>query len=146
MTARQHSAAGVAFGRPDRRQGYRVDPDFQIRFRTLLLAFAVLVMVAVAALALGVRFVVANPQALPVGAWVPGVLFGVAVGIVALSFHLADRISHRYCGPIRRITATLETVQQGGRVRPIELRRSDELRELAEAVNATLRSLGALED
>jgi hypothetical protein len=146
MTTRQHAEAGLRFERPNRRGGYRIDPGFQTRFRTTLLAFAVLIMVAVSALALGVRWLVAHPGAMPTSAWVPAALFAVAVAIVAVSFRLADRISHRYCGPIRRITNTLEAARRGERPRPIQLRVNDEFRELAETVNATLRSLGALGD
>ncbi|HKJ25243.1 MAG TPA: hypothetical protein VKB65_10505 [Myxococcota bacterium] len=149
MAARQHAAdgqVGLLFDRPDRRRGYRVDPGFQTRFRTTLLAFAVLIMLAVALLAFAVRFVVDHPAALPTSIWVPLGLFGLAVAIVALSFHLADRISHRYCGPVRRISATLEAARRGERPRSVQLRRNDEFHELAETVNATLRSLGVLGD
>lgn len=149
MTARQHAVqgqTGLRFERPDRRRGYRVDPGFQTRFRTTLLGFAVMIIMAVALLTFAVRWVVDHPASVPTSPWVPAAAFGVSVAIVALSFRLADRISHRYCGPVRRISATLEAAQRGERPRPIHLRQSDEFQELATAVNATLRSLGVMDD
>jgi hypothetical protein len=148
MSARQHAAEGqigLVLDRPERRQGYRIDPAFQTRFRTTLVAFAVLIMLAVALLAFAVRWVVDHPAALPTSPWVPGAFFAAAVAIVAVSFRLADRISHRYCGPVHRIAATLEAARRGERPRPIQLRRNDEFHDLAERINATLRSLGAMD-
>jgi len=149
MTTRSHAdllQVDVLARRPDRRQGFRIDPDFQTRFRTVLLASSVLTLVVVAGLGMGVHWAASHPDSLPTSPWVPFVLFGVAPLVVLGLFHLSDRISHRYCGPIRRISDTLEAVRRGERTRPIQLRQKDEFHELAESVNAALRSLGALED
>jgi len=148
MTSRQHAVRtrlGMLLWRADRRRGHRIDPGFQTRFRTLLLAFSVLILLAVGLLATSVRWVVENPDAVPTSPWVPGGLFALALGIGLAIFRLSDRISHRFCGPVARICGTLEAVQRGERPAEIRLRKGDELHELAEAVNTTLRRLGALD-
>jgi hypothetical protein len=48
--------------------------------------------------------------------------------------------SHRFCGPVYRILKELEAVRRGERPGPIRLRRSDEFRELAQALNATFEA------
>lgn len=148
MTSQQRAARmhlGLLFGRPDRRRGYRIDAAFQTRFRTMMLTFSVLILIAVALLVTGVLYVVQNPESVPTSLWVPGSLFALALGIGLSIFYVSDRISHRYCGPIRRISNTLEAVQRGERPAAIHLRRTDEFQEFAAAINATLSKLGALD-
>lgn len=136
----------AAWRRRDRRRGYRIDPVFQSRFRVRMLAFSVGILLMTAILARGVVFAVENPAALPVSPWVPGSLLVLVLAIGGAIFHLSDRLSHRYCGPVHRITRTLEAVQRGERPRPIRLRKGDEFQDLAATLNDTLRGLGALDE
>jgi hypothetical protein len=148
MTSRQdaiRTQLGLFLRRADRRRGHRLDPAFQTRFRTMLLAFSALILVAAGLLATGVRYVIENPDTVPTSAWVPGTFIALALCIGVAILRLSDRISHRFCGPIRRICATLEAVQRGERPPAIRLRKGDEFQELAEAINATLRRLGVLD-
>jgi len=149
MTSQERAARmhlGALFGRPDRRHSYRIDAAFQTRFRTMMLAFSVLILLAVALLVTGVLHVVQNPESVPTSPWVPGSLFALALGIGLSIFYVSDRISHRYCGPIRRISNTLEAIQRGERPAAIHLRKNDEFHELAAALNATLKKLDALDE
>lgn len=136
----------VLFRRPDRRKGYRIDPAFQSRFRATMLAFSVGILMMTALLAGGVRHVVEHPESVPLSPWVPAGFFALALAIGGVVFHLTDRLSHRYCGPIHRITRTLEAIGRGERPEPIRLRRNDEFQELAANLNDALRKLGAMED
>lgn len=129
--------------REERRQGYRIDPAFQSRFRTLMLGFSVAVLGMTALLVAAVLHVVEHPESVPASPWVPGGLLALAVAIGGAVFYLSERLSHRYCGPAHRIAATLRAVARGERPQPITLRRGDELQELAAALNDTLRRLGA---
>lgn len=129
----------------DRRQGHRLDPAFQSRFRAIMLAFSVMVMVMVGAFAKGILYLAMNPQSIPVSPLVPIALFGVSGAIGIAVFYLSDRISHRYCGPAHRLTMVLDAVQRGQRPEPIRLRKDDELQELAAKLNETLQQLGAMD-
>lgn len=150
MTSQQPTVTRPFFARilgaEDRRQGYRIDPEFQSRFRATLLAFSVLILTGVALLTSGVLWIVQNPEAVPTSLWVPASMFGLAVAIGMMIFYLSDRISHRYCGPVYRISNTLEAARRGERPATIRLRKGDEFQALAETVNATLRELGAMDD
>lgn len=136
----------IPFRRHDRRQGYRIDPAFQSRFRATMLGFSVGILLMTALLVGCVLYVVENPSSVPQSPWVPASLFALAAAIGGIVFHLADRISHRYCGPVHRISRTLEAIERGERPEPIRLRRNDELHELATVLNDALRKLGALDD
>jgi hypothetical protein len=136
---------GAVLTRRDRRQGHRIDPAFQSRFRAIMLAFSVMVMVMVGAFSKGILYLVTNPQAIPVTPLMPIALFAAAGAIGIAVFYLSDRISHRYCGPARRLTMVLDAVQRGERPEPIRLRKNDELQELAAKLNETLQQLGAMD-
>jgi hypothetical protein len=136
---------GASLTRRDRRQGHRLDPAFQSRFRAIMLAFSVMVMVMVGTFAKGILYLAMNPQAIPVSPLVPVALFATAGAIGIAVFYLSDLISHRYCGPAHRLARVLEAVQRGERPEPIRLRKNDELQELAAQINETLQQLGAMD-
>lgn len=121
----------------ERRKTYRVDANFQNRFRLMILGLAFLTTVMTAALSASVLYAVRNPDALPDRPWVPVGFFALAWLLGALIVYLCDRLSHRFCGPIHRILKNLEAIRRGERPGPIRLRWDDEYRELAEALNAT---------
>ncbi len=128
----------------DRRRSYRIDPKFQNRFRAAMLAFAIVILLLTNLTSLAVAYAVAHPieylRWLPVG-WalltVPGAIF---------IFYLSDRLSHRLSGPVFNMMRTLEAVRRGERPEPIQLRRKDEFRDLANALNATLVELDAMDE
>ncbi len=138
---RLHLAA--IFGR-DRRRGHRIDPAFQSRFRSMMLAFSILILLMVTVLARAVLYVVVNPD-VPVSLWVPASLFALAAGIALVVFYLSDRFSHRYCGPVYKLSITLDAIQRGEHPAPIRLRKHDEFQELAAKLNETLQQLGAMD-
>ena len=121
----------------ERRKNYRIDADFQNRFRLMILGLAFLATAMTAAFSASVLFVVRNPDALPDRLWVPVGFFALSWVLGGLIVYLCDRLSHRFCGPIHRILKELEAVRRGERPGPIQLRSGDEYRELAEALNAT---------
>ncbi len=130
-------------GNENRRRSYRIDPKFQNRFRAAMLAFAIAILLLAKLTSLAVAYAVAHPEYLrwlPVG-WalltVPGAIF---------IFYLSDRLSHRLSGPVFNMMRTLEAVRRGERPKPIQLRRKDEFRDLASALNATLVALDALDE
>ncbi len=129
----------------DRRELLRVDAEFQNRFRTLLFAFALLVLLFAAGLSLGVSYFVSHPGLLPLGPWVPACLVMIALGECIIIFRLCDRISHRYCGPTIPILRTLDAIRLGERPPPIQLRTHDEYHGLATALNETFQSLGVMD-
>ncbi len=135
-----------SLGRPDRRQGYRIAPEFQSRFRLLMLLFAFVIALMFTSLSATVAHGLENPGFFPRSGWVPLGFLTVSVAMGLVIIRLCDRISHRLCGPMVPILRTLEAVRNGERPPPIRLRRTDEFQELAEAVNRALARLDALDD
>lgn len=133
---RRWSVAAL-FKRDERRQTYRIDTSFQNRFRLMILGFAFLTTTMTALFCASVLYVVMNPDSLPDRLWVPVTFFALSWALGGVIFYLCDRLSHRFCGPVYRILKELDAARRGERPGPIRLRRGDELRELAEALNAT---------
>ncbi len=130
----------------DRRRSYRIDPKFQNRFRAAMLAFAIAVLLLAKITSLGVAYTAAHPIEYLRTLWLPigWALLSVPGAIFIL--YLSDRLSHRLCGPVFIMTRTLEAVRRGERPKPIQLRRKDEFGDLANALNATLVGLDAMDD
>jgi len=129
----------------NRRELVRIDPEFQNRFRTLLFGFALLILLFAAGLSLSVSYFISNPGLLPVSVWIPASLAVISLGGCFLIFRLCDRISHRYCGPTIPMLRALRAIRRGERPPPIQLRRHDEFKGLAKALNETFQSLGAMD-
>jgi hypothetical protein len=132
-------------GSVDRRQGYVVSPGFQNRFRVKLLMLALVVAVIELGLSKTVSHLVENPHLLE-GKLVPFWLAATTIALCACVVKLCDRVSHRVAGPAHRLRRALEAVQRGERIRPIVLRKGDELQDLAGVLNATLQQLGAMDE
>jgi HAMP domain-containing protein len=134
-----------ARGSADRRQGYVVSPGFQNRFRVKLLMVALVVGVIELALSRAVAHLVENPHLLE-SELVPLWLAATTIALCVCVVKLCDRVSHRVAGPAHRLRRALEAVQRGERIRPIVLRKGDELQDLAGALNATLQQLDAMDE
>lgn len=137
--ARRWSVAAL-LKRNDRRQTYRIDAEFQSRFRMMILGLAFLATAMTALFSASVLYVVRNPDSLPDRLWVPVGFFVLAWLLGGWIVYLCDRLSHRFCGPVYRILKELEAVRRGERPGPIRIRRGDEYRELVEALNATFEA------
>ena len=127
----------------DRRRSYRIDPKFQNRFRAAMLAFAIAVLLLAKITSLGVAYSAAHPVEY---LWPPIWWALLSIPGAILIFYLSDMLSHRLCGPVFIMTRTLEAVRRGERPKPIQLRQKDEFRDLADALNATLVALDAMDE
>jgi nitrogen fixation/metabolism regulation signal transduction histidine kinase len=72
--------------------------------------------------------------------------FAVVILLLAQLTSLGVAYAHRLCGPVFIMRRTLEAVRRGERPEPIQLRRKDEFRELADALNETLLALDAMDE
>ncbi len=122
---------------PTERRIYRIDPDFQDRFRRHVLAFALALAGIALLFALGVRYVLSWAPLISSLAG-PVLLVIAAVATGAGMLHLCDRFSNRCCGPIYRIIRILDAVRDGQPPQLITLREGDEFQDLARALNEVL--------
>jgi hypothetical protein len=137
-------AAQRAGHRQDRRRGYRVSPQAQGRFRAQVLGLALAVSLIALGLTTATTYLVDHKHLLDgpmVPLWLALTILALCGGIV----RLCDRISHRVAGPAHRLRCTLEAVQRGETLQPVVLRDGDELKDLAEVLNATLQQLGVMQ-
>ncbi len=130
----------------DRRKSYRIDPKFQNRVRATMLAFAVVILLLAELTSLGVAYAVAHSVEYLRTLWLPVGWALLSVPATISIFYLSDRLSHRLCGPVFIMKRTLEAVRRGERPEPIQLRRKDEFRDLANELNATLVALDAMDE
>lgn len=82
----------------------------------------------------------AQPRTTRVQLILPPLIINNVLLAVVLGF-LAVRYSHRFAGPIYRISTDIRRALAGEDGVRIQLRRNDELRELASRINALLESL-----
>lgn len=129
---------------PDRRKGLIVEPGFQNRARVKIMGLAMVVAVTALAVTKAASYVAARPALLdnPV---TPFLLVATPLALGVAIVRACDRISNRMAGPAYRLRRTLEAVQRGERPEPIRLRKGDEFQDLADALNATLQQLGAMD-
>lgn len=129
----------------DRRKSFRIDPEFQNRFRLRILALALAISLLGAIASLGAAYafglVATSHDRTPMQILV----VALALGAGLLIIFACDRLSHRYCGPVYRIQKTLEAIRRGERPEPIHLRGDDEFVELAHLLNLALVELGAMQ-
>jgi F0F1-type ATP synthase membrane subunit c/vacuolar-type H+-ATPase subunit K len=130
--------------RRDRRQSYKVDPAFQSRFRIRILGLALAISALGAAVMGGAAAVTLMPGFTEHRTLLQITILAFALGEGFLILYACDRLSHRYCGALTRIQRTIEEAGRGERPDPIRLRSTDEFLELAEVLNETLVSLGAM--
>ncbi len=130
----------------DRRKSYRIDPKFQNRFRAAMLAFAVVILLLAQLTSLGVAYAATHPVEYLQTLWLPVGWALLSIPATISIFYLSDRLSHRLCGPVFIMRRTLEAVRRWERPKPIQLRRRDEFRELANELNATLVALDAMDE
>jgi len=128
----------------DRRKSFRVDPEFQNRFRLRILGLALTISLVGALASVGVALTVRLP-AFSHDRILQIVAAGLALVEGLLIVLLCDRFSHRYCGPVYRIKQALEAVRRGERPDPVRVRRNDEFVDLAALLNDVLAKLGALD-
>lgn len=129
----------------DRRRSFRVDPEFQNRFRLRILALALFIMLVVAMVSVGAVLATRLPPFSQDTILLQIVVAGLALGEGFLIFLICDRFSHRYCGPVYRMQKTLEAVRREERPDPIRLRSQDEFGELAGLLNSVLVQLGVMD-
>ncbi len=130
----------------DRRRSYLIDPKFQNRFRAAMLAFAVVILLLAQLTSLGVAYAATHQVEYLRTLWLPVGWALLSIPATISIFYLSDRLSHRLCGPVFIMRRTLEAVRRGERPEPIQLRRKDEFRELADALNETLVALDAMDE
>ena len=128
----------------DRRKSFRVDPEFQNRFRLRILGLALTISLVGALASVGVALTVGLP------AFSHDIILqivAVALALVegSLIILLCDRFSHRYCGPVYRIKLALEAVRRGERADPVRVRKNDEFVDLVALLNDALAKLGAID-
>lgn len=142
--AATHSHASVSKRRRiERRKGTVVEPGFHNRARVKIMGLATMVAVSSLAVTKVASYVAARPILLdnPVA---PFLLAATPVLLCAVIVRACDSISSGMAGPAYRLRRTLEAVQRGERPDPIRLRKRDEFHDLADALNATLQQLGAM--
>jgi methyl-accepting chemotaxis protein len=132
-----------------RRKQYIVDWDVQLRLVRQFLGF-VLLATALGAYLLHVLFwvheaYVSGPLSDPHTHWTEWLLaWGFAVFSVVVSIGIFLLLglfySHRIAGPARKLTAALTEMADKGLERPVKLRETDYLKEVARAVNQVDRT------
>jgi hypothetical protein len=143
--AATHAQAGVRTRRrPDRRKGLVIDPGFQNRVRVKVMGLAIAVATTALVLTKTASYVASRPALLDNPA-MPLLLAATPLLLAAAIVRACDRISNRMAGPGYRLRRTLEAVQRGERPDPVRLRKGDEFHDLADALNATLQQLGAMD-
>jgi hypothetical protein len=130
--------------RPDRRKGLIVDPGFQNRARVKVMGLAMAVVTTALVVMKVASYVAARPVLLD-NPLMPLLLAATPLLLCAAIVRACDRISNRMAGPAYRLRRTLEAVQRGERPEPIRLRKGDEFHDLADALNAALQKLGAMD-
>ena len=138
-----------------RRVHYLINKEMQLRFTARILFVTVL-------FALFIGFEVYITIWPVVSQWIPTgkhpevmdlvrrqvllrtILFSIPIIFVIISF--AILVSHRVAGPLFRIYRTIDEVVSGGDVEPIQLRKKDELKELAGKINDLILVIKALRE
>ncbi len=134
----------IARRQQDRRRSFRVDPEFQNRFRLRILSLALFIMIVVALVSVGAVLATRLPPFSHDTILLQILVASLAFGECFLLFLICDRFSHRYCGPVYRIQKTLEAIRRQERPDPIRVRSKDEFSELADLLNSVLVQLGAM--
>jgi methyl-accepting chemotaxis protein len=131
-------------GGSDKRRRIVIDPGFQIKL-AMLWSVAAAVEVVVAGVAIMAVALGSGPTAAtaPAGtiyrlAFTVGVL---AVGLTAINFLVAVRLSHRIAGPVYRLRESMKQVGAGDLSLLIHLRVKDELQETKDEFNDMVSQL-----
>src|SRR3989338_6255197 len=132
-----------------RRKKYIVDRGLQLRFARFVILFVFaasivtgLVVFYTVVFLLGEKLVAVYPQGRLVEIFrsVYLTVFLEALVIIPLIFYGSIKFSHRIAGPLPKIYQTLRTIGGGDFEQKLVLRKNDELKELADAINEmTLR-------
>ncbi len=136
--------------RPLRRRSYLVEKKFQLRFAGMIILF----MFAVALFSsltmyyyiwtlLGEKLANVYPQGRLVGILKSAnlILFTRLGLITPLVFVIAIVLSHRIAGPIYRIKKTLDEISKGDYAKRLHLRKTDELKDVADSINRAIDKL-----
>lgn len=135
---------------PHRRTNYFVEKKLQLKIAGLILIFTVL-MAAITALiiyfsmwdTLGAKLASVYPQGrlMEIFKRANIVLLERMLIIVPIIFIVSIFISHRIAGPIYKIKKTLDEASEGKTGLRIYLRKTDELKEVADSINKVLEVL-----
>jgi HAMP domain-containing protein len=149
--------------RPYKRRILIVDPEFQFRFIRRIAMLAVLIVVASLSLLaityyfnLDIQTVIVQPLPLAISEnatpieepttilsiLLPVVIICVVVTL-ALTLVFGLIMSHRMAGPLFRIRRELKEMEQGDLSGEVHLRKKDDFKSLAQAVNGLKRSWGS---
>ncbi len=124
----------------NRRRRFWIDPSFQRRYLVRILLLQILTMAATAVFTILLAFILFSPGFSLGPQWTQILLAFVVIALVlaACLARLGVRISHKICGPVYRIAADLKSFREGAPIRPIKLRKGDDLGDLAGALNETI--------
>lgn len=135
---------------PGRRKKYFMQTSFELRFARVVISFALLSAIVTGLVVFYTTFAILGEklaQVYPQGRLVTifkTVHIALIVNIlilVPIIFYGSIRFSHRIAGPLPKIYEALRQIGNGNFEINLVLRRRDELRELADVINETARSL-----
>ena len=127
-----------------------VAKDFQYRFARFVILFAFGAALVTATTVFFTTFSLLGEKlagVYPQGRLLPifrGVYLAFAVNVLILSpllFYVSILFSHRIVGPLPKIYEVLKKVGEGNLSQKVVLRKSDELRDLADAINRMIEGL-----
>ena len=132
------------------RKQYFIEKGYQLRYAGVILAVAIVAAVTSGVTVFCSSWYILSPK---LAAVYPQGLFALTMkqvlivslrNIVVLSaglFVFAILISHRVAGPVSRLKRMIRAIGDGKFTEPIYLRKTDELRDLAEELNAMRQKL-----
>ena len=125
-----------------RRRRYLVNKDFQIRFTRNIISYMVLVVLVASGVVYYAFWYTINKMGIVLDELIVAIFVSVGVALMAEAIFVLPLIvvasiflTHKVAGPLVRIKRVLSQMGQGNFSQRIQLRKGDELGELAETVN-----------
>ena len=125
-----------------RRRHYLVNKDFQIRFTRNIISYMVLVVLVASGVVYYAFWYTINKMGIVLDELIVAIFVSVGVALMAEAIFVLPLIvvasiflTHKVAGPLVRIKRVLSQMGQGNFSQRIQLRKGDELGDLAETVN-----------